>query len=74
MNKADAIRYFGSPSRLAQALGISRQAVAQWPDVVPLGRAYQIYVLTRGELALDERTDHPLPDNSTGVAPDAINS
>ena len=32
MRKIDAIRLFGSQSRLADALGVGRSAVSQWPD------------------------------------------
>ena len=32
MTKQQAIDLFGSAYKLAQALGISRQAVAQWPQ------------------------------------------
>ena len=32
MNKSDAITIFGSAPKLAAALGITRQAVYQWPD------------------------------------------
>lgn len=32
MNKASAIELFGSVTDLAVALGITRQAIYQWPD------------------------------------------
>jgi hypothetical protein len=50
MKKIDAINFFGSQAKLADALQITRQAVNLWPDEVPLGRAYQLQVLTRGKL------------------------
>jgi DNA-binding transcriptional regulator YdaS (Cro superfamily) len=45
-----AIRKFGSAAALARALGIKRQSVHDWGDEVPEGRAYQLEVLTNGEL------------------------
>ncbi|WP_081579079.1 Cro/CI family transcriptional regulator [Leptospirillum ferriphilum] len=32
MKKNDAIRAFGSVSELARAIGITPQAISQWPD------------------------------------------
>ncbi len=34
MNKSHAIEIFGSVAALADALGIRRQAIYQWPDVL----------------------------------------
>lgn len=56
MKTADAIRYFQTKSALARALGVSKQAVAQWGDTVPDGRAYQLQVITSGKLKVRERT------------------
>ena len=50
MNKADAIKAFGTAAELARALGITRAAVHQWGDTVPLARQYQVERLTRGKL------------------------
>ncbi|MBM5575401.1 hypothetical protein GKO28_15380 [Deefgea sp. CFH1-16] len=32
MRKSDALQLFGSQTRLAEALGLGRSAVSQWPD------------------------------------------
>lgn len=32
MKKQDAIQAFGTPSKLARAIGITPQAVYQWPE------------------------------------------
>lgn len=32
MKKSTAIRVFGSASRLADAIGVSKQAISLWPD------------------------------------------
>lgn len=53
MNKADAVRYFGTQELVAARLGISRQAVSQWPDAVPMKAAMQLQVLTGGDLRMD---------------------
>jgi DNA-binding transcriptional regulator YdaS (Cro superfamily) len=50
MRTEDAIQHFGSAAALARTLGISRQSVHDWGDVVPEGRAYQIEILTDGAL------------------------
>lgn len=34
MTKSDAIRIFGTRKGLAAALGISPQAIGQWPDIL----------------------------------------
>lgn len=53
MKTKDAIKYFGSAARLAEALGISRPAVSQWGAVVPLGSAALIEKLTAGDVSID---------------------
>ncbi|UXY13694.1 UTP--glucose-1-phosphate uridylyltransferase GalU [Chitiniphilus purpureus] len=42
MRKLDAIRIFGTQSRLAAALGLGRSAVSQWPDDLPQRHADQV--------------------------------
>jgi DNA-binding transcriptional regulator YdaS (Cro superfamily) len=53
MKTADVIAYFGTATAAAQKLGISRAAVSQWGDLVPLASAVRLSVLTGGALALD---------------------
>ncbi|MGL6351970.1 MAG: Cro/CI family transcriptional regulator [Aeromonas sp.] len=50
MKKQDAISHFGGVVQLADALNCSPQAVSQWGEIIPRGRAYQIQVLTGGKL------------------------
>ncbi|WP_430009868.1 Cro/CI family transcriptional regulator [Methylophaga lonarensis] len=50
MDKQTVINFFGGAGKTAEALGISKQAVGQWPSIVPLGRQYQIELLTNGQL------------------------
>lgn len=53
MKKQDAIDHFGGVVQLAYALRCSPQAISQWGKTIPQGRAYQIEVLTGGELRAD---------------------
>jgi len=51
VKKTDVIAHFGSVVNAAKALGdISPQAISQWPETIPQGRAYQIEILTGGTL------------------------
>ena len=63
MTKDDAIKHFGTQSKLAEALGITQGSVAGWGDVPPLPRQYQIQVLTRGKLKAD-----PIPVRASDSA------
>lgn len=42
MTKQEAIRIFGGTRALAEALGISTQAVGRWGEEIPPFRQYQI--------------------------------
>lgn len=42
MRKSHAVRLFGSQSKLAEALGISRASVSEWGAEIPELRAFQI--------------------------------
>lgn len=42
MEKKDAIKAFKSKVRVAQAIGITKQAVSLWGDVVPEGSALKL--------------------------------
>jgi DNA-binding transcriptional regulator YdaS (Cro superfamily) len=54
MKKATVVEHFGGiESEVARVLGISPQAVNDWPDVIPKGRAYQLQVITAGKLTVD---------------------
>ncbi len=50
------IKHFGGVGATARVLGISKQAVSKWPDPIPLGRQYQIEVLTEGKMRAERRT------------------
>lgn len=55
MKTADVIEYFGNGAQAARFLGITRGAIAMWPDVVPELRQYQLEVLTRGHFKATKR-------------------
>lgn len=53
MNREDVIRFFGNQARTAKALGITRQAVYRWPDIIPLSAAARVEKVSGGQLKLD---------------------
>jgi hypothetical protein len=50
MKTSDAISHFGSKSALAAALGIKTPSVYDWGEEVPIGRQFQIELITEGAL------------------------
>jgi hypothetical protein len=58
MQKADAIRHFGSVQKVADAAGLkSRQAVYMWPDEVPDLYQYKLHHVSGGKLKLSPRLE-----------------
>ena len=55
MTKSDALRLLNcSVTQLAEKLGISHNAVSQWPaENIPLSREYQIRDLAKGKKPLN---------------------
>jgi len=55
MKTQTVIEYFGSQAETARALNVKPQAVNQWRDkgILPVGRAYQVQVITNGDLKVD---------------------
>lgn len=45
----DVVAHFEGITGLANALGITTQAISQWGGRIPPQRAYQIEVLSRGK-------------------------
>ena len=60
MRKQDVINHFGCVANLAKKLGCSTQAISQWPESIPQGRAYQIEVLTGGKLKAKPAQPSPI--------------
>jgi hypothetical protein len=48
MLKKDAISYYGTQQKLADAVERSQSTVAEWGEVVPLEHAFVLERLTRG--------------------------
>lgn len=42
MKKEDALKTFRSPSGIAKAIGVTKQAVSQWGDTVPEASALKL--------------------------------
>ncbi len=54
MLKSQAIEFFGGAPALARALGLTRQAIHAWPDVVPDLYQYKLHHLSGGKLPLGD--------------------
>lgn len=53
MRKSEAVSYFGTQKKLADALGIQQGSVSGWDDLIPMARAIQIERVTGGRLKAD---------------------
>ena len=54
MYKSDVLSHFNdNQAEAARALGITRQAVDFWGDIVPETSAYKLQVITRGALKVN---------------------
>lgn len=53
MFTSEAIQHFKTPAAVAEKLGISRQAVSQWGELVPPLSAARLAKLSRGKLKFD---------------------
>ena len=61
MEKQKVISHFGGIAKLANLLGISRQAIHRWPDEIPALRQLQIERLSDGAFEADSKhkPEHP---------------
>ncbi len=55
MRKVDAVKFYGTAYKLAASIGVSRQAVASWGELVPISRAYDIERLSQGAVKVKPR-------------------
>ena len=53
MLKSDVIAHFGSANEAAAALGITKQAISAWGEIIPRGSAYIVQGITKGKLKVD---------------------
>jgi len=54
MTTFDAMRFFGGAKKLAEVLGLTRDAVYKWGSYPPNETQYKIAVLSGGRLAVTE--------------------
>ena len=57
MRTQEAIDYYGSVKKLADALGIWPQTIYTWGETPPMARQYELEVKTEGALKAD-REEH----------------
>ncbi len=58
MTTQEALDYYdNNPMQMAQALGVWVSAIYQWGEYPPIGRQFQLEVLTEGKLKA-ERNDN----------------
>lgn len=57
MTKTEVINYFGSVTATARAIGVTHASVCGWVNV-PIGRQFQIELLTEGALKASPKDQH----------------
>ncbi|WP_412469413.1 Cro/CI family transcriptional regulator [Pseudomonas aeruginosa] len=55
MTKTQVISHFRGVSKVAKALGITYEAVRQWPEEIPKLRQYEIERITKGALKVPKK-------------------
>lgn len=70
MNMQQLVEYFGNQRAIAKALNTSDQVVSMWKvkDRIPLGRQYEIQILTGGRLRADVAHAVTPPSDGAGTA------
>lgn len=54
MRKSDVLSYYdGNGAAVARAIGYTRSAVQQWPEIIPEAAAYRLQDATGGDLKVD---------------------
>lgn len=53
MTYDQSIKFFGTQSEMARALGVEPPSVYEWKNGIPLVRQYQIELATKGKLKAD---------------------
>ena len=71
MNIAQAEQHFGNRRKLAEALGITSQAVSQWAKrgQIPEGMAYKLEVITGGALKVNPADYVPIEELVAEIVP-----
>ena len=52
MTTDEAVKFWGGQTRLANVLGITRDAVHKWKQYPPMDKQFQIMVLSGGRLSV----------------------
>lgn len=52
MRKKDVLKYYGGVQSTATALGLTKQAVSLWKDILPECAALKVAYYTRGDIPL----------------------
>ena len=52
MTTQEAVQFWGGQTRLAKALGITRDTVHKWKQYPPMATQFQIMVLSGGRLSV----------------------
>jgi hypothetical protein len=50
MLKRDVLNFYGTLEAVGKVVGISKQGVWMWPEVIPQGHAWKLQSLTGGRL------------------------
>lgn len=53
MYKSEVIRHYGNGAAAGRAIGVTRQAVSAWPELIPELHARRYHEATDGELKFD---------------------
>ena len=71
MKIAEAEQHFGNRRKLAEALGITSQAVSQWAKrgQIPEGMAYKLQVVTGGALKVNPSDYVPIEQLVAEIVP-----
>lgn len=54
MKTTEAVKHFETATNLAKKLGVTKQAISNWGLYPPIGKQYQIQVMTKGKLKATE--------------------
>jgi transcriptional repressor of cell division inhibition gene dicB len=69
MTFQELVDHFGSPRQVQEALGISKQLASYWKRAgIPIGRQYEIQVLTGGKFRADPARSVSQPDKASASA------
>lgn len=55
MYTKDALKFFGSKSKLALAAGVKLPSIYKWGDLIPEGRAMRLQTASNGSLIYDPK-------------------